>query len=717
MKIKRIELHGFRTFPQLDLELSDYSVFVGKNNSGKSNLLHAIYCFYNPKKLTMDDATKNVTGDYQYHDLSIKLTYDDLNPTEKQNNKLYYYNNQVIVELIAQILDEGENPFPKIKPKYHGYLQDFDFEYDDTLDPEIKALFLDDKTPKKREVRPLGRLGEIADELCTRAISTEKWMEIKSKFTDESPLISKIPKLVRSPTEYQGFIGTSDLSICGKCMFIPAIMNPIDDLDESTKKSKISELVTSLMNECISQPTQDQFKELIDQLNADREITRQNIVSRFDKELEIWKTTTDLMLLKPTLEDSIPLGFELMFNDGISTKLVQKGAGLQRYVFFKFLKIFNELKHTSQISLILLFEEPESHLHPHFQREIEEIIRMLVNDHTHSYQIIMTTHSAQFIDLTNMKYLYRFTRNDNFCTDTENCFLDFSKTHDRTRMQMLSMLNPYIREIFFADKVILVEGGSEVQFFQYLKNEGEIDLKNISIVEMGSKNNYKYFVPVLNSIKMPYCIIVDEDPYWEPHYQIKNPDSFSSKKRVYQLNNTILNKIDPHFGRVCIISPDFDTYIGTSKSQLDDKGKPFATMRRMFEINKSTDPKIAKYKKNIEKLIEDISHFESWSERARIYPVGSAWALKDEKTVTMTTIDVAYVSQKILDKITVWKGIVQQFAPAQMTSLISEIRLQIGKIFLVKKRKSTKKRSKKTKKRSKNKQESLKLFIGDNSEK
>lgn len=130
----------------------------------------------------------------------------------------------------------------------------------------------------------------------------------------------------------------------------------------------------------------------------------------------------------------------------------------------------------------------------------------------------------------------------------------------------------------------------------------------------------------------------------------------------------------------------------------------------MFKIYKSIDPKIDKYKKNIDKLIEDVSQFESWTVTARIYPVGSAWAFKDETTVTTTTIDVPYVSQKILDKIIVWKEIIQKFAPAQMTSLISDLSSKIGKIFSAKKRKSTKKKSK-------DKQKSLKQYIKNNSEK
>jgi len=45
MKIKRIVIHNFKRFKQLQVELSSFDCIVGANNSGKSTLLQSLALF------------------------------------------------------------------------------------------------------------------------------------------------------------------------------------------------------------------------------------------------------------------------------------------------------------------------------------------------------------------------------------------------------------------------------------------------------------------------------------------------------------------------------------------------------------------------------------------------------------------------------------------------------------------------------------------------
>ena len=46
MKIKSITIHNFRSIKEAKFDPYDYSVLVGANNAGKSNVLTALRIFY-----------------------------------------------------------------------------------------------------------------------------------------------------------------------------------------------------------------------------------------------------------------------------------------------------------------------------------------------------------------------------------------------------------------------------------------------------------------------------------------------------------------------------------------------------------------------------------------------------------------------------------------------------------------------------------------------
>ena len=48
MKISRIAIKNFRNFRDVDIRLADHAVFVGPNDVGKSNLLHALRLVLDP---------------------------------------------------------------------------------------------------------------------------------------------------------------------------------------------------------------------------------------------------------------------------------------------------------------------------------------------------------------------------------------------------------------------------------------------------------------------------------------------------------------------------------------------------------------------------------------------------------------------------------------------------------------------------------------------
>ena len=47
--LKRIHIKNFRSISDATIDLDDFNFFVGKNDSGKSNVLKAVNLFFNDK--------------------------------------------------------------------------------------------------------------------------------------------------------------------------------------------------------------------------------------------------------------------------------------------------------------------------------------------------------------------------------------------------------------------------------------------------------------------------------------------------------------------------------------------------------------------------------------------------------------------------------------------------------------------------------------------
>lgn len=84
---------------------------------------------------------------------------------------------------------------------------------------------------------------------------------------------------------------------------------------------------------------------------------------------------------------------EISIDDGAATPIEMKGDGIKSLLAIALMKHWSEASLGSR-SLILAVEEPESHLHPRAIHRLKEVLRdVAVNS-----QVILTTHSAPLVD-------------------------------------------------------------------------------------------------------------------------------------------------------------------------------------------------------------------------------------------------------------------------------------------------------------------------------
>lgn len=89
---------------------------------------------------------------------------------------------------------------------------------------------------------------------------------------------------------------------------------------------------------------------------------------------------------------------EVLIDDGMPTLLQHKGDGVQSLAALALMRHASE-RLASGKNLVVAIEEPESHLHPSAMHEL----RRVLNDLSHTHQLVLTTHNPLFVDRTQLK--------------------------------------------------------------------------------------------------------------------------------------------------------------------------------------------------------------------------------------------------------------------------------------------------------------------------
>ena len=190
--------------------------------------------------------------------------------------------------------------------------------------------------------------------------------------------------------------------------------------------------------------------------------------------------------------------------------IVKLGYGTQNLISITLFQTYAEI---FQKALIIAIEEPESFLDPHTQRML---FNNLKKSSTMNIQIIYSTHSTHFVEPEMGPKIIMLRRIDNETHMIKIPDSDkLSKLINNNKYKIYTHFNPERNELFFAKKILLVEGDSDKILFETLcRQHWNINLEEmgISIIECGGKRGVSYFLGVCNLIGLTnYFAIWDED--------------------------------------------------------------------------------------------------------------------------------------------------------------------------------------------------------------
>lgn len=177
------------------------------------------------------------------------------------------------------------------------------------------------------------------------------------------------------------------------------------------------------------------------------------------------------------------------------------GEGRKKILTYSMYDMISEEEKEKKINLFLI-EEPENHLHKSMQIAISKI---LFNNKKYEY-LFVTTHSPYILyemDDVNLVRIYNKNR-----IDSSSVFYKVPKVYRKYK----KILNKRLSEAIFSNKVLLVEGPSEITLFEKVLSEinpfYESDGKNI--IDVGGIGFNKY-IEILKPLHIEYIIKTDND--------------------------------------------------------------------------------------------------------------------------------------------------------------------------------------------------------------
>ncbi|KAA6472436.1 ATP-dependent nuclease [Bacillus cereus] len=480
MKLKQFTIRNFKGIKELSIDVENISIIIGPNNCSKSTILQALNQFGSKDQQLS-------TYLYHKHDtsqpISFHATFTDLTEEEIDmhgiRNSLHRDSGNFIVRAIYKVGENVERASKTSGAQTHDLEQD---GWDGKLGGGRNGSHFLNVFP---EIVYIPAVKDANEEL------KDKSAHMKTLFTLYKNVVTSLP-------EYKEAFEKTQL-----------LQQKINEHDDE-KIRYFEEEVKGFLNEVTS--TDVKFKVNVSPLD---EIVSTSLVTNFNY-------------------------------NGLDTTLTHQGNGVQRTFILSVFKGFRKYKRrfeTENIEnkrpLIIALEEPELYLHPHLARVFKDTLYSLADDGF--FQVIATSHSPNFVDLSkpNRTLAKVYLNEDNqVCLNQVNSDVYGLPSHEKERLQALLRFNPYVNEVFFADRVILVEGDTEVIAFKVIGEKlvssgllNQDDYYRTSVVNCNGKGTMYVLLNILNNFGIKYTVIHD--------YDITQLDRKGNRRRSSSLKATL----------------------------------------------------------------------------------------------------------------------------------------------------------------------------------
>ena len=619
MLIEEISIENYRSIKKITIKIKNNVLqLIGENNSGKTNIFRAIALLFKSSVAGMtkeDFFQKNMKNS-----IKITVTFSNLTDTESQFFQENLCKDKLIITKIVSINEETES-----------ISSDFKITRDIPNIPHFDGKSVVGWTENKEEIMEWFKSYDYEDDLknvrgTITKISVESAIpQFIAEKGNECEMVNKECKTNLKWKEILGYLP--------EVLYIEATKKISEEVKTSEKsKSIYKKILEKIIVKSIHDNLEDSekikdFKDIHEKMKPflekgeTEEDSRFEIIKKLEKDIlknlneNITTESIEIKTFLPTLKDFFA-NTDILINDGIESSIENKGDGLKRSLIFSlFITYSDYLRNTMNDNdrakykpFLFLIEEPELYLHPQAQKSLRDTLN-LISEYD---QVFYSTHSPNFIDIGNYLSI-GVTNKDSIELGTKISFIEneLFESLPRSEYELLMRFNPERNEMFFAKKVVLVEGNVEkIVLFHVADLMGNnYDKLNFSIIECGGKTMLSYFIKIISCYNKPLIVIHDIDPLTleeekptdelrELGYDDKKIDRITDKRKFFKENSKLLDLISNKCNKIGLITikPNFEKLIGITQHG-DRKGL------KAFKYAKNVT------KENIDSELQKITNF------------------------------------------------------------------------------------------------------------
>lgn len=547
MKIQEITIHNYRSIKEQKFHLKDFSLLVGENNAGKTNIISALRAFYEE-------------GGFKYSDSKDfpKFKADD----QESWIEIEYL---LTDEETQSIKDEYKTPDGTLKVRRYFKAADKDM-----IDSKQSNIFAYENG----------------------ALSKNLFYGAKNVSNAKLGSVIYIPEMTK-PSDGLKLSGPSPLREITNFVFKKVVAN-------STSFTQLNASIESFNKEFEQETEGEEFtlNNLVKDINE--QISHWEIDFGFRvnplKPEDLVKNLLNHFIRDKNL-------------DCCEIDIDNLGQGLQRHIIYTLIRLSakyvdkkeSKKKDFSPDFTLILFEEPEAFLHPLQQEQLNLSLKKLSKEN----QVLITTHSPIFVskNTEDIPSLIKVLKNKGVTTIKQLSETDLKSIYDENlglyhhfntllqdgsisdglkksiRSQHLGEDNPDIdrkteeesfkyflwldaerSSSFFAKQIIICEGATEKVLFDYLMENRWEDLKKKQtyILDSLGKYNIHRYMNIFGRLGIPHSVLYDSD----------------QNKEVQQiLNDFVQNNKNDFTIAVDFFMHDLETELGVSLPK-DKRLKP-----------------------------------------------------------------------------------------------------------------------------------------------
>lgn len=541
MKIKTIEIQNFRTIKHETLDCAEFNSFVGPNGSGKSTVLNALNVFFGEiTSFSEEDFHKRETS----APIIIRVTFHQLSDDAIEEFSHYVRSGLLVVQL--EVVAEQGGSFKKTVRGERLVFQPFkDFFEADTA------------TKRSASFKLLCETYEGIESATNDAGRREALANYEASLSDDQK------EMTISGSEFFGVSkGTHKFQRHLNWVYVPAVKDASSESEEA-RTSHLGKLIQHTIRSGMDYDVElDRIrKEALNsysKLLTDQRAHLTGLQKRLSEKLQAAvMTDADLTLDWKQDEKSVsvqdPVAQVQLSERGHLDKVEKFGHGLQRSFLIVILQELMAVDNSVSPTLLLGCEEPELYQHPPQARHLAEILMELSKGDA---QVLITTHSPYFVDVEHFDSINVFRNvsgsasisKSSFSSILDNYNAAFEKdlhNQDQARTKLAIQTQPKFNEIFFAEKVVLVEGISDLACIEaYLRLSGkkaDFQKSGSTIVVCEGKSSLALMLLITKAFCIPYHVIFDCDSGYETKYQEDQPKYQTARNEHIRDNDAILS--------------------------------------------------------------------------------------------------------------------------------------------------------------------------------